>query len=83
MLSDALTICRICGYTEDDFLPWGNNGKEPSFELCPCCNVEFGYEDSQKIGILRYRENWLKSSKFNSDKKYKGQLKNIPLNYLY
>ena len=56
--------CPVCG-CELDFLPWDNG--LPSDEICPCCYIQFGYEDSaggeeeQKIGIYaRYRDYWIK-----------------------
>lgn len=80
---NKINICRICGYSDETFYPWGTDGKTPSFDICPCCNVEFGYEDSQKKGIIRYREKWIKSPKFNSNiLKYKKLLANIPWEYI-
>ena len=77
-----LNTCRVCGYTDAIFFPWGNDGKTPSFEICKCCNVEFGYEDCQLSSIRKYRQKWLLSEKFNSDSNhYKNQLKNIDLKY--
>jgi hypothetical protein len=57
---DGRRHCRVCGY-EDDEEPWGADGRTPSFEICPCCGVEYGYEDSTVIGIRRYRESWIRS----------------------
>lgn len=77
-----LNTCRVCGYTDAIFFPWGKDGKTPSFEICECCNVEFGYEDYQLSSIRRYRQKWLLSEKFNSDSNhYKNQLKNIDQKY--
>lgn len=36
--------CRICGYRLG-FEPWGDDEKTPTYEICPCCGVEFGNED--------------------------------------
>ena len=41
----------------------------------------FGYEDAQISSIIRYREKWTKSRKFQSDSKYLKQLKNIQSQY--
>ena len=77
-----LNTCRVCGYTDAIFFPWGKDGKTPSFEICECCNIEFGYEDCQSSSIRRYRQKWLLSEKFNSDSNhYKNQLKNIDQKY--
>jgi len=51
--------CRICGlYIED--LPWGEDGNTPSYEICPCCGVEFGHEDYTILSAKEYRIKWLK-----------------------
>ena len=52
-------ICHICGYTELNEGSWGEDGNSPSFDICPCCGVEFGYEDCFEIEINKYRVNWL------------------------
>jgi hypothetical protein len=31
----------------------------PSYEICPSCGVEHGYEDATLVGVRRYREQWL------------------------
>lgn len=77
-----LNTCRICGYLDENLMPWGEDEKTPSFEICPCCNVEFGYEDSNNKSIFRYREKWINSEKFNSESKYLKQLNNISNQFL-
>jgi len=52
--------CRICGYRLG-FEPWGDDGKTPTYEICPCCGVEFGNEDCTIKSIKEYRESWIKS----------------------
>ena len=37
----------------------GEYGKYPSYEICPCCGVEFGNEDYTLTSILEYRKNGL------------------------
>lgn len=76
-----LHTCRICGYFDETIFPWGDDGKTPTFEICPCCNVEFGYEDIQISSIVKYREKWMNSEKFNSSEKYLKQLDNISSQY--
>lgn len=50
--------CRVCGlYIEE--LPWGEDGSCPTYEICPCCGVEFGNEDYTLESIRRYREKWI------------------------
>ncbi len=53
------SLCRICGYDAGDFLPWGEDGKTPSCEYCPCCGVEWGYQDSSRVGVEKFRAAWL------------------------
>lgn len=53
-------MCKVCGYSELNYYPWGEDGKTPSYEICPCCGVEFGYEDSTLEGMLKYRKKWIK-----------------------
>lgn len=50
--------CRVCGFEQED-PPWGQDGNTPSFEICDCCGVEFGYEDRLDKSIQKYRENWI------------------------
>ena len=42
-------------------LPWGEDGKTASFEICDCSGVEFGYEDCTVSGVLNARRRWLDS----------------------
>ncbi|MDE0547415.1 hypothetical protein [Microbacterium sp. C7(2022)] len=58
MHSDENAYCRVCGYEPAD-APWGADGTEPSWEICPCCGVEFGYEDASAAGVRKYRERWV------------------------
>src|SRR5262247_3286879 len=63
---DASTpsLCSVCGY--DLGKPtW--RGNWPSFEICPCCGIQFGYDDAtggdktarQEI-YRRWRRDWIK-----------------------
>jgi len=80
--------CRVCGF---DLLspPWGNDGRTPSWEICPCCGTEFGYDDCTIASIRKKRTEWLSSGQkwFNESKKQKewslgNQLLQIPKEYL-
>jgi len=31
----------------------------PTFNICPCCGVEFGYEDMTIQDTKKYREKWI------------------------
>lgn len=50
--------CRVCGLVHAE-PPWGDDGRTPLFEMCDCCGVEFGYQDSTPLGVARYRKKWL------------------------
>ncbi|HVH33324.1 MAG TPA: hypothetical protein VM847_04340 [Tahibacter sp.] len=52
------SACRVCGRIYEE-PPWGADGKTAIFEICPCCGVEFGYEDSLPESVRRYRAIWL------------------------
>lgn len=58
MLSNDIYNCRVCGLCLDD-PPWGHDGRCPSYEYCPCCGVEFGYQDANASGACNYRQKWL------------------------
>ena len=84
MISDKILNCRVCGYLSDT-APWGDDGKSPTYEICPCCGVEYGYEDSSIVGIKKYREEWIAAGADWKDKKSKpenwsweDQLENVP-----
>ncbi len=55
-----LSLCRVCAF-DVGFPPWGKNGKNPSFAICPCCGTEFGYEDATPDGIALAKARWRKS----------------------
>lgn len=58
MLNDRINNCRICGFGLKD-PPWGTNGKDPTWEICPCCGVEFGYEDVTSESARLFRNAWI------------------------
>jgi hypothetical protein len=53
--------CRVCGLPQDEAI-WGPDGTTPTYDICPCCGCEFGYEDCLPEGIRRHREKWLASA---------------------
>lgn len=79
--------CRICGlYIEDK--PWGKDGNCPTYEICPCCGIEFGNEDYTIESAIEYRKQWLTDGAqwFNPKEKPKNwnlenQLLHIPEKY--
>lgn len=50
--------CRVCGLYIDN-KPWGDDGYTPSFEICPCCGAEFGYDDYNVQLLKEYRRKWI------------------------
>ncbi len=59
-LPDELMVCRVCGRRHET-PPWGHDGISPSYEICPCCGVEFGYDDATRPAVLRHRALWRKA----------------------
>ena len=79
--------CRVCGKIQND-LPWGEDGHCPTYDICDCCGVEFGYQDCILTAIRSYREKWISQGacwKYLEEKPFnwslEEQLKNIPLEY--
>lgn len=82
------SYCRVCGY-ELSFPPWGDDGKSPTWEICPCCGTEFGYEDSTPASTRAMRSRWIAGGKqwFDKSKRsvdwsYDAQCKHIPKEYI-
>ncbi|RDV37850.1 hypothetical protein DV096_12105 [Bradymonadaceae bacterium TMQ3] len=70
---------------------WGPNGDDPlySFEICPCCGTEFGYEDctlkATRINRARWLEKgapWFEVEKRPDDWDVNEQLSKIPAELL-
>jgi hypothetical protein len=61
MIDDsALHKCRVCGLDfGDSYFPWGEDGESASFDICPCCGCEFGYEDVIPTAARNHRQRWL------------------------
>lgn len=83
--NNDIFVCRVCGHLTPQFPPWGYDGRTPSFEICDCCGVEFGYEDATLIGSRNYRAKWIEAGAkwFRPKNKPDGwaveeQLANIP-----
>ena len=49
--------CPVCGYDGLEEPAYDEDGV-PSFEICPCCGIEFGYEDATKPHES-LREEWI------------------------
>lgn len=52
--------CRVCGYPLRS-APWGNESGSATYEFCPCCGVEFGYQDVLPVAAQRFRTEWLRA----------------------
>ena len=81
-------ICRVCGLEQSE-PQWGEDGHSPTYNICECCGVEFGYEDVGLTGIKKYRDEWIQAgAKWNCQKSkpivwsVDSQLLNIPKKYL-
>ena len=87
MVREPELTCRVCGY-KDPELPWGADGHTPTFELCPCCGVQHGYEDMTLVAARKYRATWLAAgAKWHSKTKpvarliIEHQLAHVPLGW--
>lgn len=59
-------ICPVCGYKGLDEPAYNEYG-DPSYEICPCCGFEYGFDDhSEGYTFESYREKWIKEGyRFN------------------
>jgi hypothetical protein len=87
LCDDGSYYCRVCGLRQD-FQPWGEHDKTPTFETCVCCGVNFGCEDCNKEFIWKFRDEWVKNGgnwtdlgKKPSNWSLEEQMKNIPEKY--
>lgn len=76
--------CRVCGL-DQGFKPWGADGETPSFDICDCCGLTFGYQDCQISAIRKHRSQWLENeARWHCPKEkpenwsLEEQMKNIP-----
>lgn len=49
-------LCPVCGYPGLSEAPY--DGTSPSFEICPSCGTEFGYEDATR-SHAELRKAWI------------------------
>lgn len=59
---DTPNLCLVCGLDLVEFgadEPWGPTGDLPSFDICPCCGTEFGYEDFTLDAVRASRIRWI------------------------
>ncbi len=83
-MSSNKFVCRVCGNPQAD-PPWGEDNQSPTYEICDCCGVEFGYGDCTPKAIKVFRDRWLvtggnwKYPKYKPDNwSLEEQMKNIP-----
>lgn len=50
-------MCPVCGFGRLSEPPYDQYGCA-SFDICPCCGTEFGYDDS-KVAHEKLRKSWL------------------------
>jgi hypothetical protein len=59
MIKDCRKICPVCGYDDLDERPFTEGGY-PTYEICPCCGFEFGYDDEAAgFSYTAFREKWI------------------------
>lgn len=82
--NDHNFFCRVCGF-DQGFAPWGEDNKSPTFDICDCCGVQFGYEDCDLKYVKLFRKNWIEKGAAWSFPKVKPsnwsleeQMKQIP-----
>ena len=62
MIKDCRKICPVCGYDDLDEGPFTEEGGYPTYEICPCCGFEFGYDDEAAgFSYTAFREKWIAS----------------------
>lgn len=76
--------CRVCGLFSEE-PPWGENENLPSFDICQCCGVTFGYQDGLLKAVRKFRQEWVENGMkwFDSEEMPENwspveQMKNIP-----
>ena len=84
MANENKLACRVCGKLQYD-PPWGEDGQCPTYDICDCCGVEFGYGDCTLKAVRAFRERWLANGanwKYLKEKptnwSLEEQLKQIP-----
>jgi len=52
--------CPVCSFDQLNEPPFNKNN-EPSYEICPCCGFEFGFNgDNNQHTYNEYRKQWVK-----------------------
>ncbi|MGF6226181.1 hypothetical protein QFZ27_000136 [Inquilinus ginsengisoli] len=53
--------CPVCGFPGLEGAPYDKHGCA-SFDICPCCGIEFGYDDAT-TSHLELRMRWIAGGK--------------------
>jgi hypothetical protein len=75
--------CRVCGFEHET--PTWEYGDSPSYDICHCCGVEFGYSDFTVLAVKNFRKKWIENgAKWSGNISFKpnnwnveSQMKNI------
>ncbi len=53
--------CPVCNYDRLFKSPYSKNGSG-SYEICPCCGFQFGYDDypNKEETQVKWRKNWIR-----------------------
>lgn len=78
-----MSNCPACN-SKLDFKPWSENS--PSYEICPYCGIQFGYDDylPEKRNLIYkiWNEFWIKNNKkFLSNEQMNDVHKQIKANF--
>jgi transcription elongation factor Elf1 len=66
-MSHRRFTCPVCGFPGLEEPPYDDTGAA-TFGICPCCGVEFGYDDAKR-SHAELREQWIKAGmKWRQDK---------------
>ena len=52
---DPRHCCRVCGLDQGEPI-WGEDGRTPTYGICSCCGVEFGYGDEDRENCRTIRK---------------------------
>lgn len=50
--------CPVCGY-DPGYFPWGEDGHSAQYEICPCCDTEWGAYDRAPWSRRKLRDDWI------------------------
>ena len=54
-------ICPVCGFDKLNEPPFDRKGL-PSYEVCPCCGFEFGFDGiANRSAFIAFRRRWIES----------------------